>query len=93
MWVLKLALFVVVLTFAVRNTDPVGVRYYFGVEWQAPLVLVLLVAFCAGVLAGLAAALAHIVRQRREIAGLRRDLARPDRAVAEPEKRTEWGRA
>ena len=71
---LKFALFVLVLTFAVRNTDPVTVRYYFGGEWQAPLVFVLLVAFCAGVAAGLFAGLARVFRQRREIAALKREL-------------------
>jgi lipopolysaccharide assembly protein A len=71
-WVLKFALFVLVLTFAVRNTDLVTVRYYFGGEWQAPLIFVMLVAFCAGVAIGLAAAMVQLVRQRREIAALRR---------------------
>ena len=43
LWILKFALFVVVLSFAVKNTETVAVRYYLGLEWQAPLVLVLLV--------------------------------------------------
>jgi uncharacterized integral membrane protein len=73
-WVLKFALFVLVLTFAVRNTDLVTVRYYFSGEWQAPLIFVLLVAFCAGVATGLAAGMAQLFRQRREIAALKRGL-------------------
>jgi uncharacterized integral membrane protein len=76
LWVLKLALFVLVLAFAVKNTDPVTVRYYLGGEWQAPLVFVLLVAFCIGVAAGLGAALTQVFRQRREIETLRRELGR-----------------
>jgi lipopolysaccharide assembly protein A len=72
--ILKFILFVAVLAFAVKNTDPVTVRYYFGGEWQAPLVFVLLVVFCAGVAAGLVAGLAQMFRQRREIAVLRREL-------------------
>lgn len=76
LWFLKFALFVLVLAFAVKNTDPVTVRYYVGGEWQAPLVFVLLVAFCIGVAAGLAAGLAPVFRQRREIAALRRELDR-----------------
>ena len=71
-WILKFALFVLVLTFAVRNTDMVTVRYYFGGEWQTPLVFALLVAFCAGVAVGLGAGVAQHFRQRREIAALRR---------------------
>jgi uncharacterized integral membrane protein len=74
-WVLKLALFVLVLTFAVRNTDLVTVRYYFGGEWQTPLIFALLVAFCLGVAVGLMAGLAQSVRQRREFAGLKRPPA------------------
>ena len=73
-WVLKFALFVLVLTFAVRNTDLVTVRYYFGGEWQSPLIYVLLVAFCAGVATGLAAGMAQLFRQRREIAALKSGL-------------------
>ena len=73
-WVLKFALFALVLTFAVRNTDLVTVRYYFGGEWQTPLVFALLVAFCAGVALGLAAGMTQLIRQRREIAALKREL-------------------
>jgi uncharacterized integral membrane protein len=71
-WIFKFALFVLVLTFAARNTDPVTVRYYFGGEWQTPLVFVLLVAFCVGVAVGLMTTLAQIVKQRREISALKR---------------------
>lgn len=88
-WVLKLALFVLVLAFAVKNTDPVTVRYYFGGEWQAPLVFVLLVAFCIGVAAGLGAGLTQVFRQRREIAALRRELGRVNHGSAQ---RTEKSR-
>ena len=73
-WVLKFALFVLVLTFAVRNTDLVTVRYYFGGEWQMPLVFALLVAFCTGVALGLAAGMTQLIRQRREIAALKREI-------------------
>ena len=36
-WILKFLLFVLVLTFAVRNTEMVTVRYFLGWEWQSPL--------------------------------------------------------
>ena len=74
--ILKFALFVLVLAFAVKNTDPVTVHYYFGGEWQSPLVFVMLVAFCAGVAAGLFAGLVQLFRQRREIATLKSQLQR-----------------
>jgi uncharacterized integral membrane protein len=80
LWVVKFALFALVLTFAVKNTDPVTVRYFLGQEWRAPLIFVLLVVFCAGAALGLLGALGHIMRQRREIAALKRgrgELAPP----------------
>ena len=45
--VLRFALFVLVLTFAIRNTETVTVRYFLGWEWQSPLIFVLLITFCA----------------------------------------------
>jgi putative membrane protein len=83
LWIVKLALFAVALTFAIKNTDPVAVRYFMGQEWRAPLIFVLLVFFCMGAALGLLAALMQIMRQRREISTLKRDLAA--RAVAVPE--------
>ena len=80
----KLALFVLVVAFAMMNTDPVVVRYYSGAEWQAPLVFVMLIAFGAGVAAGLFAALPRLYRQRREINALKRgsqSRAQPGTAV------------
>jgi uncharacterized integral membrane protein len=80
LWILKLALFAVVLAFAVKNTELVTVRYYFGGEWQSPLIFVLLVAFCAGMALGIAAALSSLFRQRREIALLKGKLRQADQA-------------
>jgi len=71
---LKVLLFLVILSFALVNTDPVTVRYYLGVRWEAPLVAVLLLTLSTGVLLGLLAALAQFVRLRRRIARLEREL-------------------
>ena len=82
LWTLKVALFLLVLSFAVKNTDLVTVRYYLGYQWQAPLVLVLLAFFCLGVVIGIVASLAHMLRQRRAMAGLRRELGARNRSAA-----------
>ena len=74
LWTVKLALFALALTFAVKNTDPVAVRYFLGYEWRTPLIFVLLVFFCVGAALGLLGALGQIMRQRREIARLTREL-------------------
>ena len=36
-WIIKLLFFFLALTFALKNTDGVTVRYYLGLQWQAPL--------------------------------------------------------
>jgi uncharacterized integral membrane protein len=71
--VVKLALFFAVITFAVKNTDMVTVRYFLGWEWQSPLIFVMLITFCAGIALGLIAALPKLFRQRREITVLKRE--------------------
>lgn len=72
LWILKLALFFIALTFAVKNTELVTVRYYLDAQWQAPLIFVLLLVFCVGAAAGVIASLGHIVRLRREVSRLRK---------------------
>ncbi len=79
---LKIVVFLLMLGFAFRNTDSVVVHYFPGGEWQAPLVLVLLVFFGTGIAAGVTASLGIIVRQRREILRLKRGAASAS-AVAE----------
>ena len=81
---LKIVLFLLLLGFAAKNTDVVAVRYFFGYEWQAPLVFVLLVFFALGIAIGLVTSLSMVVAQRREIAGLKREMRNRVRAVTPP---------
>jgi putative membrane protein len=74
-WAIRIALFVVLAAFAAKNTDPVALRFYFDLVWQAPLVAVLLAFFAAGAALGLLAMLGTFLSQRREIARLRRNAA------------------
>lgn len=74
-WILKLALFVAALGFALFNTAPVDL-FFFGsaVRWSAPLVIFLLIFFAAGAAFGLLAVVPTLFRQRRELGRLRREL-------------------
>ncbi|MGH8686801.1 MAG: lipopolysaccharide assembly protein LapA domain-containing protein, partial [Burkholderiales bacterium] len=56
-WTIRLALFLLLLAFAVRNTETATLRLYFDLAWRAPLVVMLLAFFAAGALFGLLAAL------------------------------------
>lgn len=51
-WVLKLAVFFTLFAFALNNQQTVTVHFFFGNQWSAPLVLVVLIAFTAGVAIG-----------------------------------------
>jgi putative membrane protein len=73
-WFLKIALFVLLFGFALKNTEMVAVHGYLGYQWQAPLVLILLIFFALGVTIGLAAGAAAFLRQQRRIVQLRRQL-------------------
>ena len=73
-WIFRILLFVLLIGFVFKNSDPVTVRFYLGAHWEASLALVLLVFFAVGVAAGVIACVAHIYRQRREILQLRKEL-------------------
>ncbi len=71
----KLLLFLVLLSFTVKNTDPVVLHYYLGYQWQMPLVLLILLVFTLGAATALVACLGYLYRQHRELQRVRRDLA------------------
>lgn len=52
-WLLKAAIFFTLFAFALNNQSLVAVHFFFGQQWQAPLVLVLMLAFAAGVVLGI----------------------------------------
>jgi putative membrane protein len=85
---LKTLVFLLLLGFAFKNSDSVVVRYFLGLEWQAPLALVLLVFFGIGIAAGVMASLGIVVRQRREIRTLKSNVSSQSRetpsTAAEP---------
>lgn len=73
-WTVRLLFFVLLLAFAVKNTDPVTLRFFLGIAWHEPLILLLLAFFAAGAVFGLVAALSTLFEQRREILRLRREV-------------------
>ena len=51
-WMLKAAIFFTLFAFALNNQQDTTVHFFFGTQWRAPQVLVVLTAFAAGVLVG-----------------------------------------
>ena len=81
-WILRLLVFIAVLIFAVKNTDPVKVNFYADYAVQnVPLIVVMLVTFVVGAVFGLLLTVPMAMRRRRESARLRRELDRVQSAV------------
>lgn len=68
-----IALFLLALGFAFKNSNSITMHYFLGYQWQAPLALILVTVFCLGAASGITATLGLIFRQRREIQQLRRE--------------------
>lgn len=51
-WLLKAAIFFTLFAFALNNQQDVTVHFFFGTRWTAPLVLVVLATFAAGLAVG-----------------------------------------
>jgi uncharacterized integral membrane protein len=50
LWLLKAAIFFTLFAFALNNQQDATVHFFFGTQWRAPLVLVVLAAFSAGLM-------------------------------------------
>lgn len=64
-WLFRAFIFFALFAFAQNNQQTAVVRWFFGVEWQAPLVIVVLAAFAGGCAVGVFAMLPSWWRQRR----------------------------
>ena len=51
-WMLKAAVFFTLFAFALNNQQDSTVHFFFGTQWRAPQVLVVLGTFTAGVVVG-----------------------------------------
>lgn len=84
-WILRFAVFVLLLGFAIKNSDGVTLKFFFGASWQMPLVFIMLIFFTLGVAMGVSAALASRFKLRREVGKLRQELgARSESGVQPP---------
>ena len=64
-WILKAAIFFTLFAFALNNQGDVTVRFFFGTQWTAPVVLVVLITFSVGLLVGVLGMVPRWWRQRR----------------------------
>jgi lipopolysaccharide assembly protein A len=63
-WILKAAIFFTLFAFALNNQHEVVMHFFFGYQWAAPLVLIVLAVFALGLLLG-CLGMSLTLRQRR----------------------------
>ena len=66
-WLLRAFIFFTLFAFALNNQQPATVRWFFGVQWQAPMVIIVLVAFAVGAAVGVIAMLPDAWRRWRQV--------------------------
>lgn len=74
-WALKAAIFFTLFAFALNNQHDATVRFFFGQQWTVPLVLVVLIAFAAGLVIGVLGMVPRWWQHRRAAALARQEAA------------------
>lgn len=83
MWLLKAAIFFTLFAFALNNQQEAAVHFFFGYHWRAPMVLIVLLAFGAGLVVGTLGMLPHWWRSRSKTAPS--PPTQPEAATAAPD--------
>lgn len=71
-WLLRAAIFFALFAFALNNQDEAAVKWFFGHEWRAPMVFIVLAAFGLGCAMGVMAMLPSWWHHRRQAQQQRR---------------------
>ena len=64
-WLIRAAIFFALFAFALNNQHDASVRWFFGQEWRAPMVFIVLAAFALGCAFGVFAMVPSWWRHRR----------------------------
>ena len=64
-WLVRAAVFFTLFAFALNNQQEAGIRWFFGQEWRAPMVFIVLAAFGLGCAFGIFAMVPSWWRHRR----------------------------
>jgi len=83
-WLIRAFIFFTLFAFALNNQHEITVHWFFGAQWRAPLVIVVLVAFAAGMALGVLAMVPRWWRQRRLTQRQARTPPAPTPATHEP---------
>ena len=64
-WLFRAFIFFTLFAFALNNQQSAAVRWFFGIEWHAPMVIIVLAAFAGGCAIGVLAMVPAWWRHRR----------------------------
>ena len=81
-WLFRGAIFFALFAFALNNQDVASVKWFFGYEWRAPMVFIVLSAFVLGCAFGVLAMVPSWWRHRRIARRHRPEPALPPNAAA-----------
>ena len=81
-WLVRAAIFLTLFAFALNNQHEAGLHWFFGQEWRAPMVFIVLTAFALGCAFGVFAMVPSWWRHRR--VARRQAVVPPATLEAEP---------
>ena len=79
-WLFRAAIFFSLFAFALNNQDVASVKWFFGHEWRAPMVFIVLIAFVFGCVFGVLAMVPSWWRHRRSHGAIARSPPSTDAA-------------
>ncbi len=83
-WIVVAVAFVALLYLSLQNSEKATLRFFNIAQWEAPLVVVVFIAFAGGVAAGLLAGAFRATRLKRQLNRLRREQRGGDVRVRPP---------
>ena len=84
LWLLKAAIFFTLFAFALNNQQDATVHFFFGTQWTAPAVLIVLSAFALGVVVGVLGMVPRWWRHRNAARQAQAEAPPPSAAPAPP---------
>ena len=72
LWLFRIALFLLLVAFAIKNDGLVRVQAFLDTSWNVPLVVVILVSFIAGFALGAGSLASSVLSLRRELEAAKR---------------------
>ncbi|MFO1310843.1 MAG: LapA family protein [Burkholderiales bacterium] len=83
-WIVVAVVFIALVYLSLQNSQPARLTFFNVAAWEAPLVVVVFIAFACGVAAGLLAGALRTARLKRQLGKLRREQRSAGESVLPP---------